>query len=224
MKKILCILALLFTFAAALSVCKAEIPETWYRWDAEIDTISIHASDCSVEILPSYNNYMTYRSNEDTAINVASIDNTLFVTLTANAVVDETLPIIYLSLPLDRQYNLEIYTTHANVSLPDTTSNILANGNDHSHIRILINNTSAHIIQAEISNESHLELDLTADATDYRLDCSVLDHESHLDIDGKYGDLIGKGEYHYIKGSSATKLHITLNSNSSLALTTQTNP
>ena len=224
MKKILCIFVLLFTFVATLSICKAEIPETWYRWNAEIDTISINASDCSVEILLSHNNYMTYRSNDATAINVASIDNTLFVALTANAVVDETLPIIYLSLPLDRQYNLEIYTTHANVSLPDTTSNILANGNDHSHIRILINNTSAHIIQAEISNESHLELDLTADATDYRLDCSVLDHESHLDIDGKYDDLIGKGEYHYIKGNSATKLHITLDSNSSLALTTQTNP
>lgn len=224
MKKTLYVFLLLFTFVAALSVCKAEIPETWYRWNAEIDTISIHASDCSVEILQSHNNYMTYRGNEDAAINVASIDNTLFVTLTANAVVDETIPVIYLSLPLDRQYNLEILTTHANVLIPDTTSNILANGNDHSHIRILISNTSAHIIQAEMSNESHIEFDLTSDATDYRLDCSILDHESHLDIDGKYDDLFGKGEYHYIKGNSATKLHITLDSNSSLSLTTQTNP
>lgn len=224
MKKTLYVFLLLFTFVAALSVCKAEIPETWYRWNAEIDTISIHVSDCSVEILQSHNNYMTYRGNEDTAINVASIDNTLFVTLTANAVVDETLPVIYLSLPLDRQYDLEILTTHADVSLPDTTSNIIVKGNDNSRIRILISNASAHIIQAEMSNESQLELNLTANATDYRLDCSVLDHESHLDIDGKYGDLIGKGEYHYIKGNSATKLHITLDSNSSLALTSQANP
>lgn len=75
MKKTLYAFLLLFTFVVALSVCKAEIPETWYRWNAEIDTISIHASDCSVEILQSHNSYMTYRSSEHAAINVASIDN-----------------------------------------------------------------------------------------------------------------------------------------------------
>ena len=224
MKKTLYVFVLLFTFAATFSVSKAEIPETWHRLKAEIDTVSIHASNCSVEILPSNNNYMTYRGNEDTAINVASIGNTMLVTLTANTTADESLPIMYLSLPLDRQYNLEILATHANVLFPDATSNIIVKGNDNSRIRILISNASAHIIQAEMSNESHLELNLTADATDYRLDCSILDHGSHLNIDGKYGDLIGKGEYHYIKGNSATKLHITLDSNSSLSLTTQANP
>ena len=224
MKKILYIFMLLFTLAATSSICTAEISETWYQWNAEIDTISINASDCSIEITPSHNNYMTYRSNGSAAINVVSIDNTLVVTITSNSISDKALPVVYLSLPLDRLNNLEIVTANANVSLLGTTSNIIVNSDKQSLIRILISNNSTHTIQAEMSNESHMEFDLAADATDYRLDCYLLDHESHLDINEKFGDLIGKGEYHYIKGNSATKLHVTLDSNSSLTLSTQANP
>lgn len=221
MSKKLCLLVLLFALTTLSPHCNGELSQTWYRWNDEINTISIHASHCSLEITSTHNNYMSYRTNVHNYINVNSQGNILSIDLSCDSKKNDSPPIVYLSIPNTEQYKFEILVSHSSVILPNTIQDLSIDSNEHSNIRIPLSNFETQSIIAEIRDDSHLVIDYVADLANFRMNCIILDEESYLEIDEKSIIYAGKGDYHYIKDDSTSQLDITLDSNSALILCSQ---